>query len=237
MRSINSEESKKIREFSNYCDEMINGKFILADIKISNILKSIAQSKELYNLMAECLLNFNFDEEFEKAKVSNFGEKYFKMPEEDYKRIALVFCFMVEVDNKKIDFYDFITNYFKSKELGGEYLVFAKTMLVPFKNDVLAKFDVDSIQKPTISKVESSLQDKLVRKLQEIKNLADIHPKIKDRKKEEISIYVKALIDAIKIGNKRIVSALAMAFDGVMKKVKPLKELYNDFTALLIKIY
>ncbi len=237
MRSINSEEAKKIREFSKFCDEMINGKFILADIKISNILKSIAQSKELYNLMAECLLNFNFDDEFEKSKLSNFSEKYFKMPEEDYKRIALVFCFLVEVDNKKIDFYDFITNYFKSKDVGGEYLVFAKTMLVPFKNDVLARFDVDSVQKPIITKTESSLQDKIIRKLQEIKNLADIHPKIKDKKKEEISIYVKALIDALKIGNKKIISALAMAFDGVMKKVKPLKELYNDFTALLIKIY
>lgn len=237
MTNFSSDESKMIKEFSNYCDEMINGKFILADIKVSNILKSIAQSKQLYNIMAECLLNFNFDEEFDKSKISNFGEKYFKMPEEDYKRIALVFCFLVEVDNKKIDFYDFITNYFKSKEIGGEYVVFAKTMLVPFKNDVLSKLDMENLPRPAITKEESTLQDKLVRKLQEIKNLADIHPKIKDRKKEEISIYVKALIDALLIGNKRIVSALAMAFDGVMKKVKPLKELYNDFTALLIKIY
>lgn len=239
MKNVSVEEARKIKEFCNSCDDMINGKFILADVKISNILKSIAQSKELYNLMAECLLNFNFDEEFRKAKTSNLGEKHFKMPDADYKRIALTFCFMVEVDNKKIEFYDFISNYFRSEDApGSEYMIFAKTMLVTFKNDVVNKFNLDNAKVETaLTKTSVSLSDKLIRKLQEIKNLSDINPKVKDRNKEVISIYVKALIEAIKIGNKRIISALAMAFDAVMRKVKPLRGLYEEFTALLIKIY
>lgn len=240
MKVITPEELMKIKEFDKYCEDMINGKFILADMKISNILKSIAQSKELYNLMAECLLNFNFDEEFKNAKVMNLGESYFRMPIEEYKQIALVFCFMVEVDNKRIDFYDFITNYFKSKDApGSEYLNFATAMLIPFKCAVLNKFNTETVAVPTPKREqqEVSISDNIIRKLQEIKNLTNINVKIKDKYKEEINIYVKALIDAVKIGNKRIISALAMAFDKVMKKVKPLKYLYDEFTSLLIKMY
>ena len=46
--------------FLNACDEFIQGKFILADIKISKILRAISTSKEVYNLMAESLINYNF---------------------------------------------------------------------------------------------------------------------------------------------------------------------------------
>lgn len=239
MKNVSIEELNKIREFATSCDDMINGKFILADVKISNILKSIAQSKELYNLMAECLLNFNFDEEFNKAKVVSFGDTYFKMPEEDYKRIALVFCFMVEVDNRKIGFYDFITKYFQSEQdSGDEYAHFAKMVLIPFKNDVLNRFNLNSKPKEApLTKAEITLNEKLIRKLREIKNISDINPKVKDRTREEIGIYVKAFIEAIELGNKRIISALAMAFDVTMRKVKALQALYQEFTALLIKIY
>lgn len=245
MIKVSREEIDKIRLFETYCDEMINGKFILADVKISNILKSVAQSGELYKLFAECLLGFDFNKEFEKGKCSNYNASYFKMPDESYKRIALVFCFLIEVDNKKIGFYEFINTYFKTGNSGSEYQNFANAMLKPFKEDVLSHYDLNNVIKDVAEAAVSqsalltaeTIEDKLIKKLQEIKNISDIDIKIKDEKKEELSIYIKALIDALRIRNKKIITALAMALDSAIKKQKVLQVVYHEFTALLIKLY
>ena len=42
MQKVTNEDLIKISEFINSIDGLINGKFILADIKISNLLKMIA---------------------------------------------------------------------------------------------------------------------------------------------------------------------------------------------------
>lgn len=243
MKKITADEITKIRAFETSCDEMINGKFILADFKISNILKCIAQSKELYALLAECLLGFNFYAEFEKAKTSSSLKSEFKMPDEPYKRIALVFVFLAEVDSKKIRFYDFINSYFKSEEAGNEYGLFAKQFLTPFKNDIVSNFDLETpiseeeVSPSKQSKIEESIEDQLLKTLYEMQNIIDINTKIKDVRKEELSIYIRALIEAIKIKNKRIISALATALYKVIKKEKALHDTYNEFTSLLIRYY
>ena len=53
-------EVEKIKSFFIACDEMIEGRFILSDIKISKILKAIASSEVLYNTFAQVLNNFKF---------------------------------------------------------------------------------------------------------------------------------------------------------------------------------
>ena len=56
-------ENIKIKNFFDACNEMIQGRFILSDIKISKILKAIANSEVLYNLFAKVLTDFKFKEE------------------------------------------------------------------------------------------------------------------------------------------------------------------------------
>jgi hypothetical protein len=48
-------ENIKIKNFFDACNEMIQGRFILSDIKISKILKAIANSEVLYDLFAQVL--------------------------------------------------------------------------------------------------------------------------------------------------------------------------------------
>ena len=240
MKIVSADEVTKIKAFEKCVNEMINGKFILADVKISNILKSIAQSKELYNFLAECLLGFDFDKEFDKSCTNVSG---FRMPDEPYKRIALVFVFLVNVDSKKIIFYDFINKYFRTDVAGGEYAQFAKIVLTPFKNDMVAHFDlegknaVEEVVEEDNTTEEVNISGELIKCLNDMQNIIDINLRIKDYKKEEMTIYMKALAEGIKIRNKRIVSALATAFDRVVRKEKTLRDLYAEFTSLLIRFY
>ena len=55
---ITEEERENIIDFYRACNEMIEGRFILSDTKVSNILKSVVKSEILYNLYSACMKDF-----------------------------------------------------------------------------------------------------------------------------------------------------------------------------------
>lgn len=138
-------KNEGIINFINACNDLVNGKFILADIKISKILKAISQSTEIYNLIAESMINYDFDAEFEKAVVKNEqGVEKFELPDNIEKLIPLVFCLLVEIDSKRINLNDFIKAQFPLvNNQNEEYLAFAKTIIIPFRNAIAETFGFD----------------------------------------------------------------------------------------------
>ena len=52
-----------INTFMNSCDDLICGKFIFAGNKVANILKAINESPELYEVISECLKDFNYEKD------------------------------------------------------------------------------------------------------------------------------------------------------------------------------
>lgn len=142
MNNINKDT---IINFISACNELVNGKFILADIKISKILRAISESTDIYNLIAENMINYDFDKEFAKAVVKDSqGIEKFVLPEEDEKIIPLVFCLLVELDSKRINFNDFIKAQFPlATNQNEEYVAFAKTIIIPFRNAVANYFGLD----------------------------------------------------------------------------------------------
>lgn len=131
-------EKHNLKNFFTACNEMINGRFILSDIKISKILNSIANSNVLYDLFAKCMVDFNYKTEFRNAKVTNkTNGGYFVLPTEEQRIIALVFCFLIDVDNSRINLQNFINeNFYSSDGYNISYSNFALNVLVPFKNSV-----------------------------------------------------------------------------------------------------
>lgn len=144
--NITSEKvNSNITNFINACNELIEGKFILADIKISKILKIISETTEIYNLIAESMINYDFDREFEKCVIKDEkGSERFELPMENEKIIPLVFCLLVEIDSKRINFNDFIKAQFPfANNQNEEYSSFAKTLIVPFRDAFASIFGVE----------------------------------------------------------------------------------------------
>lgn len=145
--SITNDEKAIIMNLIASCNELIEGKFILADSKISKILKNITDSKEVYNLLSECMVNFNFEKEFIRAKIKLPTKPgYFKMPEEKYKILPMVFCLLVDIEKRKIDFPQFLRDYF-SVENGkiSEFENFANEVIKPFRNAISDSFELPLI--------------------------------------------------------------------------------------------
>ena len=62
-----------ISEFTTACDSMISSKYILVDKRLGDVLKSIASTREVFNLISECMVNFSFERELEIA-TSRLGK-------------------------------------------------------------------------------------------------------------------------------------------------------------------
>lgn len=131
--------NKDVENFLNACDELCSCKFLVAEYKIQKMLKALASAQEVCELVGECLEQFNRDREFSKTYVEDAnGDFVCVMPEEEYKIIALVFCTLVDMDAKKIDFTDFIKRFFGREK--DPYLAFVNTMIVPFRNLIAEAF-------------------------------------------------------------------------------------------------
>ena len=248
-------ENIKIKTFFDACNEMIQGRFILSDIKISKILKAIANSEVLYNLFADVLSDFKFKEEFENAKTSSkINGGYFLVPEQEEKIIALVFCILLEVDNQKMNLQNFVNDYFYSPEgYNISYSNFALSVLVPFKNAVLELLNCNEDGTQLEDEVfEEDLEEELVDEepntkekilfanltmsLNELISVI-MRSKIGEEQKEELRIIIEAMFDAIELENLNIINALTIPLEYMIGKNKQVKFYYNDFKECLVQFY
>lgn len=166
MSELTQKQTEELQDFVDACNEFINGKFILADIKISKILKSIAGSEDIYNLLAECMLNFDFETELKKCCVKNATESgSFCLPNETYKLIPIVFCLLVQIDSKRIDFNYFLKTQFPyAKGQNEEYEKFSSNVVVPFRDAIAELFGISTeVRKQQEVVEEPSLIDRKIR--------------------------------------------------------------------------
>jgi len=126
-----SGSEKKVDEFKLACDNLLASQYILADIKITAVLESIAVSKILINLFNEILKDFDY-----KGTARDFVSGNFKLPSEPKVIAALVFCVLLDMDKKIIGLNDFLDLMHKG-DVNTGYEMFLEKVASPFKNSVL----------------------------------------------------------------------------------------------------
>ncbi|MDD4816100.1 MAG: hypothetical protein PHQ62_03085 [Clostridia bacterium] len=141
---ISLEEYAKVCSLISSCNDIIHGKFILADYKITSILKNIGDSKEIYNLIANCMNDFNFEREFSRAQLKYASKpNQFILPTEPEKILPFVFCVLVNIKNKNINFDAFLKEFYKSEEgRAREFSNFANQIILPFRNIIANFFEI-----------------------------------------------------------------------------------------------
>ena len=137
-------EIAKINSLIASCNDIIDGKFILANYKITNILKNISASQEVYNLLASYLNNFDFEREFSRAQLRSATEtSKLVLPKEKEKLLPFVFCLLFNLDNGNINIDMFISEFYKNK-LGHneEFKDFARAVILPFRDAIAQHFEI-----------------------------------------------------------------------------------------------
>jgi len=125
-------DAKEISLFVDACDKMIDSKYILVDKRIADVLKSIAECKPVYNLIAECMINFNFDKLFKSAT----SENEFMVPEDPKDLVAFVFCLLNCLDDKKININDLLMRFYSHDNNTSSYSQFNNNIILKFRNAV-----------------------------------------------------------------------------------------------------
>jgi len=269
MSSYTDIEKKNLKNFFQACNEMINGRFILSDVKISKILNSIANSNVLYDLFAKCMVDFNYKSEFRNAKVTNkVNGGYFVLPTDEKRIIALVFCFLIDVDNNRINLQNFINeNFYSPDGYNISYSNFALNVLVPFKNSVSNVLSVnengedlnsygyddnneqlamdgfedeednlESLKTTKHSEIQLLYAD-FLRALNQLYSAVKKHKKLKEERKEELIIIIKAIKEAVAIEKIVFLNALIIPLEYSISKDKYLKYYYNDLKNCLMNFY
>lgn len=137
------------------CDGLITCKYLVAEYKIQKLLQELAKCEEACDLIGDCLAEFNREREFSKTFVKNsYGDFICQMPDEEFKILALVFCTLVDIDNKKIDFTDFVRRFFGTEE--NPFEAFISTMIIPFRNLFAEAFGYSKI---SLNDEEEGLSD------------------------------------------------------------------------------
>ena len=250
------------------CDELINGRFIFAENIIAKILQNISDSKEIYDLIAECMQNFNFDREFNRAKVKlPTKDGYFVMPESKAIVLPLVFCIFVDIRDKKINFHEFVKDYFTSENMN-EFENFAQTVVVPFKEAIAYCFDLDgnkqtqndksqynenSNQVDSDTKVEtvqivqssstsqggnlSKFMDEASIILGQMKDELSSDKKIKENLKNDLEYFILCMQDCIKKLDIKNLSAYVVGLTYMTNKAHSLRFLVADLKQKLGEYY
>lgn len=240
-----------ISAFMSSCDDLINGKFIFAGNKVANILKSINESPELYEVISECLKNFNYEKEFGRAKVKLPTKRgSFKMPEENTAIIPLVFCMLVEIQEGKIDFKQFLADYFETDDDNSQFENFANQVIVPFKNAIAFLFEIegDNKFKPVEDKPErreepakvSSKEDKFFETVKDIASqiLDDIeYIKVKEDVAEDVKYMAETLLYAVGKKDIKMTNAIIIGTCYILNQVRKLRMYERMLRSALEELY
>ena len=202
-------KASELNEFLIRCDELIESKYILADVKIVNLLKSIAASETLIALFKSCLTDFDYASAKKKYLVKN---KYlseekgeFVLPSNSRDLLALVFNILMEIDSKTLDFADFINKYFyENGSFYAGYSAFINAMIKPFKNSVKTLME---------SVIEGKLQDPLEAVFEEEKRL-------EQKKQEELALIERQKSNS----NSKYVESVKKIKDILLSDKKKIKE-------------
>ena len=233
-------------------DELIKGKFILFDSKVSKLLKIIASSEALYGLFAKCLVDYDFVSTLKLAEEYKRIQGKFYIPEGNNEILAFVFCLVLEVNNSKINLQNFINNnFFSPNGYNYSYLNFARELLVPFKEALKEELGVeesDSIvtteegKMENINTVDNTSEDKilfanLLFAINELHAKVSSDKKIRQDIKDEEYIVMLGLIEAVKLENIKVINALIVSLEYVLGKQKSVREEYNEVKNCMIQIY
>lgn len=120
-------------EFLYRADSLVSSKYLMIDKRISELLQSIAGSDLVFNIIAQCMVNFDFVAEWKYATTTD----RLILPEGNEKQISFIFCMLNNIDDKNLDISKILEHYFCYDETRKPYQTFTEDIILLFKNLIL----------------------------------------------------------------------------------------------------
>ena len=188
------DKNEELALFILKADELIDSKYIIADVKIVGLLKAIAASDTLVAIFKNCLTGFDYpsaqSKYLVKSKYLAEGKGEFVLPPSSRELLAFVFSVLADIDAKRIDFPQFINKYFyEDGSFSAGYSAFLNSMIKPFKNSV--KMIMESV-------IDGKLQDPVEAFLEEEERKKAEEQAAAEEKRKEKELSQKVYGESVK---------------------------------------
>ncbi len=180
--------------FLSKADELVGSKYILADVRIANLLKSIANSKTIVAVFKNCLNEFDYESSkrkyLVKSKFLSSDKGEFITPANSGELLAFVFCVLMDIDSKTIEFGEFLNKYFyEDGSFSSSYVNWTEKMIKPFKHAL--KAIMEGVMCGEVQDPEEAFSEELIKKEQQAERL-------KAQEKEDAELSKKAYGESVK---------------------------------------
>jgi len=175
-------------------EELISTKYILADVKIINLLKAIASSDALLAIFKNCLSGFNYQEAqkkyFVRSKYISDNKGEFILPPNSRELLAFVFNILMDLDARRLNLGEFINKYFYvDGSFSAAFDAFINGMIKPFVSAV--KLLMESV-------IEGKVQDPIEALTEEENRVAREKAEEEEMLKRREELSKKAYYESIK---------------------------------------
>lgn len=126
----------KLDNFLTSIQNLLDSRSVFAYGYISELLHSIADSSDIYNLIAEYMINFDFISEWQNAVSDNS----LTIPEQPQKKIAFIFSMLNNIDDRNLDLDKILDHYYSSDVSKTSFELFKEDVIVPFRDLILDAF-------------------------------------------------------------------------------------------------
>ncbi len=222
MQSVKSQ----INDFLDKCREVRSCKFIVAPTKIKDLLKSIVNSQELYELFNTVSAGFDYLAAKKRCLVTisdGISQKsYLALPETVGDRLAFIFCLLVEFDRDSINFNWFLQTYFSDDgSYFSGYLAFCDAVIGSLEQIIKEVFgkELQEDALPERIAASSEVSAELPAVLSAISLLIAQEKQfvfesgVSNEEKEVGYKMLDEIVNAVKSGNTELLNALALGYN------------------------
>lgn len=249
-----------VEKFVVACNDMLTGKFLDLNRRLDKFLTVMTSSEDIIDLLAECLEEFDEDQEFDKAFSvdKKTGAAKVTIPSDEKKKLALSVTIFNNIINDKINANQFLETYFQDKKIT-PMQNFLDKVIKPYRDIICKVFELDTditlddikrqmetdemIKKEEEKKIEEEQFPHLDALLEEvIKTCNQILAILKFEKKrtdvlDDVEFVVNSIIQACGKRDLMVVNGLVIGLNYVSKKFKSIKVFVLDLNNLIYDYY
>lgn len=197
-------------QFNIACEQLLNGKYVLIEVKLSSLLKIFDENEKLKILVSNALNKYNFSSAFEDEINTNLV-----LPQDEYEVISFVYTLLYKAKNNELNF----------GEAGSGNLIQIVNKILPSFQSAINNMYSKNYQQIEAEEYRNNIFNNLKSTITLILDNLDKY-KFTTTNKEEFLMLINSLFQACEKNDKKLVYSLMIGLDYFTLANKKLRSIY-----------
>lgn len=197
-------------QFNIACEQLLNGKYVLIDVKLSSLLKIFDENEKLKIIVSNALNRYNFTTVFDKEINPDIV-----LPQSDYEIISFVYLLLYKAKNNELNLGDNASN---------TLIKIVNKILPCFQNSINNVYS-KNYQQIEAEEYQNNIFNNLKSTITLILNNLDKY-KFTTTNKEEFLMLINSLFQASDKNDQNLVYSLMIGLDYFTASNKKLRNIY-----------